>query len=101
MLFGLKTMCPYLYPYNSPRHDSLFRNKAASDGALSFYHDHLVDTRVSKIAHGAFCGIRFNPSDPDHQQRLHKTYTSATGERRIDGRFSVILPKVCFLIAQC
>jgi len=92
-------MCPFLLPYNSPRPDSPFSNKAASDGALSFYHDHLVHTRVSKIAYGAFCGIPFNSSDPDHQQRLHNTYTSAVGVQRIEGHFSVILPKVCFLIA--
>lgn len=68
-------------------------NKAVSDGALSFYHDHFVRTRVSKITYGNFCHIPFDPAAPDHQQRLHKTFTSVSGNRRISDSFDVILPK--------
>jgi hypothetical protein len=74
-----------------------------SDGALSFYHDHFVRTRVSKITYGNFCHIPFDPSAPDHQQRLSKTFTSVSGNRRISDSFDVILPKVClfsFVVAR-
>jgi len=75
-----------------------------SDGALSFYHDHFVRTRVSKITYGNFCHIPFDPTSPDHQQRLSKTFTSVSGNRRISDSFDVILPKVYlfhFLIGCC
>jgi hypothetical protein len=84
--------------------NSLFRNKAVSDGALSFYHDHFVRTRVSKFTYGTFCVPLFVPTDPDHQQRAHKTFIAASGFLRINDFFDVILPKVCslsFVIARC
>ena len=65
-----------------------------SDGALSFYHDHFVRTRVSKFTYGDFCAVVFDPAAPDHQQRLHDTYTDLSGIRRIRDSFDVILPKV-------
>jgi len=80
----------------------MFRNKAVSDGALSFYHDRFVRTRISKFTYGTFAQPRFDPADPDHQQRLHNAYTDFAGVRRIKDHFSVILPKVflfSFLIA--
>jgi len=67
-----------------------------SDGALSFYHDHFVRSRVSKFTYGRFCCPIFNPADQDHQQRVHNTYTSDSGLVRIKDSFEVILPKVCF-----
>jgi hypothetical protein len=74
-----------------------------SDGAMSFYHDRFVRTRISKSTYGVFTGIRFKPADPDHQQRLHDVYTDCAGERRIK-LFDVILPKVylySLIIARC
>jgi hypothetical protein len=65
-----------------------------SDGALSFYHDHFVHSRVSKFVYGTFCGIRFDPASPDHQQRLLDAYTDVSGVRRIRHSFDIILPKV-------
>ena len=75
-----------------------------SDGALSFYHDRFVHTRISKFTYGTFTSTHFDPAAPDHQQRLHNLYTSRDGLRRIKDSFSVILPKVCvfsFVIARC
>lgn len=73
----------------------VFRNKAVSDGAISFYHGHFVRTRISKFTYGSFSCVTFDPTDPDHQQRFHNTYTSASGTHRIRDVFSAILPKVC------
>jgi hypothetical protein len=75
-----------------------------SDGALSFYHDRFVRTRISKLTYGTFSTIRFDPADPDHQQRLHNLHTGRDGQRRIKDYFFVILPKVCvfsFVVARC
>jgi hypothetical protein len=68
-------------------------NKAVSDGAISFYLDHFVRTRVSKFTYGTFCRIIYDPSDPDHQSRSHNVVTNATGEVRIDDFFDIILPQ--------
>ena len=83
----------------------LFRNKAVSDGALSFYHDHFVHIRVSKFTYGIVCNTLFNLTDSDHQQRAraHKIFTATSGHLRVPDFFDVILPKVCsfsFVVAR-
>ena len=89
----------------SPRSDrhycsiNFFRNKAVSDGAISFYLDHFVRTRVSKITYGNFCHIPYDPNAPDHVSRSHKVFTSVSGRQRISESFDIILPKVSCLIA--
>ena len=88
-------MCQYLHPQNQSRPNFLFRNKAVCDGALSFYHDSFVNTRISKFTYGIFITNFFDPADPDHQQRLHNTFTDFDGDRVIKNYFFVILPKVC------
>ena len=77
---------------------NIFRNKAVSDGAISFYLDHFVRTRVSKVTYGSFCSITYDPNLSDHRSRSHKVYTSVSGNKRISGSFDIILPKVrsCF-----
>jgi len=68
-------------------------NKAVSDGAISFYLDHFVRTRVSKITYGNFCHIPYNPNASDHKLRAHKVFTSVSGNKRISDSFDIILPK--------
>jgi len=68
-------------------------NKAVSDGAISFYLDHIVRTRVSKFTYGSFIHVAYDPSNPDHQYRSHRVFISASGARRLLGSFSIILPK--------
>ncbi|KAF4620993.1 hypothetical protein D9613_001112 [Agrocybe pediades] len=67
--------------------------KAVSDGAISFYLDHYVNTRVSKVTYGNFCHIPFDANDPEHIQRASNTFTSISGNRRIKNSFDVILAK--------
>ncbi|KAF9476870.1 hypothetical protein BDN70DRAFT_881863 [Pholiota conissans] len=68
-------------------------NKAVSDGAISFYLDHFVRTRISKITYGNFCHIPYNPNAQDHRDRAAKTFISVSGHKRISDSFDVILPK--------
>jgi hypothetical protein len=77
---------------------NFFRNKAVSDGAISFYLDHFVRTRISKITYGTFYSIAYDPSDPDHKSRSHKAYTSVSGKERI-GSFDIMQKKVSCLIS--
>jgi len=68
-------------------------NKVVADGAVSFYIDHFVASRVSKLAYGTEVFIRFQPQNPDHILRSDKKFQDLTGDTVIDGLFSVILPK--------
>ena len=98
-LFVLKTMCecsPRLKPYYYSK--KFFRNKAVSDGAISFYLDHFVRTRVSKFTYGTFCRLPYDSNDPDHKSRSDKVITSVSGNKWISESFSIILPKVSCLI---
>ncbi|KAH9485815.1 Heat shock 70 kDa protein 12B [Psilocybe cubensis] len=68
-------------------------NKAVSDGAISFYLDHFVRTRVSKVTYGNFCHIPFDPTSPEHKLRSASTFMSVSGTKRISDSFDIILPK--------
>lgn len=69
-------------------------NKAVSDGAISFHLDHLVKSRVSKMAYGTFRHIEFDPSDPEHVARRHKSVVMPSGRAVLPDSFAVILPRV-------
>ena len=75
----------------------LISNKAVSDGAISFYLDHFVRTRVSKFTYGSFGIVPYDTSAADHRERSHKMFTSVSGINRIGDYFDIILPKVSFL----
>ena len=70
------------------------RGKAVADGAISFYLDHFVQSRVSKVTYGTFGGVRYDPSDSEHVERQDDTYFIQSGQKYVSGRFCVILPKV-------
>ena len=78
--------------------NNLFRNKAVSDGAISFYLDRFVRTRVSKVTYGVFVDTKYNPIAPDHRSRFHNVFTSISGIKQIGNFFDIILPKVSLLI---
>jgi len=68
-------------------------NKAAADGAVSFYLDHHVSSRVSRHAYGIDCNVLYNATDEEHKRRSRSVYTSLAGEERLPDAFSVILHK--------
>ncbi|KDR69801.1 hypothetical protein GALMADRAFT_145198 [Galerina marginata CBS 339.88] len=68
-------------------------NKVVADGAVSFYIDHFVASRVSKLAYGTEVYARFQPQNPDHILRSEKKFQDLTGDIVITGLFSTILPK--------
>ncbi|KAF6743411.1 hypothetical protein DFP72DRAFT_933565 [Ephemerocybe angulata] len=68
-------------------------NKAVADGAISFYLDHRVGSRMSRFTFGVNCHVPYNPSDEDHRVRSITSWLSPSGARRLPGYFSVILPK--------
>ncbi|TFK20843.1 hypothetical protein FA15DRAFT_624853 [Coprinopsis marcescibilis] len=70
-------------------------NKAVSDGALSFYLDHHVHTRIAKLTYGNFCHVPYNDTDGEHRERLRAglTFVAMSGSRRVVDCWDVILPK--------
>lgn len=74
------------------------RNKAVADGAISFYLDHYVSVRISRITYGIEFHTAYNPSDPEHVCRSATKYISADGKTLVQNAFDVILPKVGLII---
>ncbi|RXW25730.1 hypothetical protein EST38_g170 [Candolleomyces aberdarensis] len=68
-------------------------NKAVADGAISFYLDHRVSSRMSRFTYGVNCHVPYNPSDEDHRIRSITSWLSPSGARRVPGFFSIILAK--------
>ncbi|KAF6752177.1 hypothetical protein DFP72DRAFT_905143 [Ephemerocybe angulata] len=69
-------------------------NKAVADGAVSFYLDRAVISRVSRLTYGLEVFETYNPTNPEHAKREHRASVHpATGVRVLYGAFSTILPK--------
>ena len=66
-----------------------------SDGAISFFLDHHVRTRVAKVSYGTDFAVPYNKSDPEHLKRPASKFINADGSHFISGVFNVVLPKVC------
>ena len=70
------------------------RNKAVAIGAVSYYIDHFVTTRISKFTYGVPGNIVYDPSNPEHVRRLNKSYIDSMGDRRIPDSFVTMLTQV-------
>ncbi|KAG1721510.1 uncharacterized protein EDB91DRAFT_1176212 [Suillus paluster] len=68
-------------------------NKAVADGAVSFYIDHLVSSRVARATYGIECNSPYNSQDPEHSARQHTSFIDASGKPCIPNRFQSILLK--------
>ena len=73
---------------------TLCRNKAVSDGAISFFVDHSVSARVSRFVYGIATQLEYNVDDAEHRKRSGKILVDASGVQKLDEHFSVILAKV-------
>jgi len=68
-------------------------NKAVSVGAISFYLDRFVKGRILRFTYGTPSVARYDPSNPEHTKREHKTYINLMGEKRVRDAFMTMLPK--------
>jgi len=68
-------------------------NKAVSDGAISFFIDHFVTARVSRVVYGVKTRRRFDVKNAEHRERAHMKYIDAAGEEKLRDGFDVILGK--------
>ena len=72
-------------------------NKAVAEGAVSFYIDHYVCTRVARFNYGTSCNVVYEPDKPSHASRAHRVYEGADGATRLTNHFYCLLNKVSFL----
>ncbi|KAJ7578246.1 hypothetical protein C8J56DRAFT_969497 [Mycena floridula] len=68
-------------------------NKAVADGAVSFYLDHFVTERVSKVTYGTEYDVDYDAGDPEHLARASDSFTCFDGAERIPSGFSILLAK--------
>ncbi|KAG2129869.1 uncharacterized protein EDB93DRAFT_1095170 [Suillus bovinus] len=68
-------------------------NKAVADGAVSYFIDHLVSSRVTRFTYGTECSVPFNPFDMEHRARQKQVFRSASGILALPRAFSSILTK--------
>ncbi|KAK0222701.1 hypothetical protein EDD85DRAFT_860799 [Armillaria nabsnona] len=68
-------------------------NKAVADGAVSFYLDHFVSTRVAKFHYGIKVWTTYDPTNVEHQRRRNKTYLSDSGKLKVNDQYDTILAK--------
>jgi len=73
--------------------ESIVRNKAVADGAVSFYIDHHVTARVAKFTCGADVNILDYHNSAIHISRSSKELVDVVGEESIGDVFKPILPK--------
>jgi len=68
-------------------------NKAVADGAVSYYLDHFVQSRIAKSAYGSRCLATYTECDHEHRKRLHRVFESCSGVKRLPDAFSCIIKK--------
>lgn len=76
--------------------DLAFSNKAVADGAVSYFIDHLVSSRVARYTYGTECSVPYSPFDAEHRARQKQVFRSASGILALPRAFSSILAKVPF-----
>ncbi|KAG1846570.1 hypothetical protein DFJ58DRAFT_705635 [Suillus subalutaceus] len=63
-------------------------NKAVADGAVSYFIDHLVSSRVSRFTYGTECSVPFNPFDMEHRAR-QKEGTRVSEQQEFSETFAI------------
>ncbi|KAM5545534.1 hypothetical protein V8D89_000572 [Ganoderma adspersum] len=70
-----------------------YTNKAVADGAVSFYLDHFVSSRVTKVTYGTEVCVDYHPDDTEHFARRYQKSVRPSGSVRLPNGFSTILRK--------
>ncbi|KAF8161589.1 hypothetical protein B0H34DRAFT_385803 [Crassisporium funariophilum] len=83
-----ESLQPLGYTVVRPDHHVM---KAVANGAISYYINHYVQTRVSGVTYGSLGKIAYDPSNLEHKLRSSKATTSASGGQEIVPYFWVIL----------
>ncbi|KAI1793701.1 hypothetical protein LXA43DRAFT_201572 [Ganoderma leucocontextum] len=68
-------------------------NKAVAHGAVSFYLDRFVSSRVMKVTYGTEFSVEYDPDDPEHFARRYQQAVRPSGRVYLPSAFSIILQK--------
>jgi len=85
----LSRSCPRLTVVRPEEHV----NKAVAHGAIYFFINHYVHTRMSRATYGIMCSRDFDKNDPEHLKRSATIFLGADGKWRTPGAFSNVLGK--------
>lgn len=69
----------------------VFSAKAVADGAISYYLDGHVSSRVARVTYGAPAGVPYNAFDPEHLRRTDFHRHLPSGRVVVNGGFEVVL----------
>jgi hypothetical protein len=73
------------------------RTKAVANGALAWYVDNPMLSRISKFHYGAEVNIPFDPTIPEMKHRI--AFRNKQGEMRVENAWSGIVAKVRYIHA--
>lgn len=68
------------------------RNKAVSEGAVIFFLENSVSSRLSRFTYGTDYLVLYDADDKDHRDKV--PFLQPSGELVIRGGFNVLLAKV-------
>ncbi|TFK63659.1 hypothetical protein BDN72DRAFT_963759 [Pluteus cervinus] len=68
-------------------------NKVVANGAVSYFLDHRVSSRVSKFIYGVKACENYVHSNKEHVRRKSRRFSQLSGRVCIPGAFTIILPK--------
>ena len=66
-----------------------------AQGAIAFFLDATVTSRVSRFEYGIETSIRYDPYNVQHAVRSSQAVVMADGIKRLPNVFSTILDEVC------
>lgn len=72
----------------------IFRAKAVANGALAFYLNNNVLSRIAKMSVGTLIHWSFDQRDPEHLRRLDNKIITPSGHVVIKGGFRTVLKRV-------
>jgi hypothetical protein len=70
-------------------------------GAVSFYIDHFISSRVARATYGSKCVHVFSPGREDHEKRTSKAFVAANGMKMLGQGFQAVLVKVRCRVTCC
>ncbi|TFK50906.1 hypothetical protein OE88DRAFT_1630799 [Heliocybe sulcata] len=70
-----------------------YTNKAVADGALVFYMDHVVCTRVARTMYGTKTSVAYDPNQWEHKMRSHSIFSWPSGRKALPHAYTLMVIK--------
>ena len=76
-------------------------SKVVADGAVSFYLDRWVTTRVARVSSGLEVCTEFDDFNSEHVRRRSTACRQPSGRLVVDGQFHCFVSKACDAVPYC